>query len=697
MVRSKEKPRTKGYHTSDAMLKAITLHRQGMSIRKAASVCNLAYPTVRRYISNTKDTDTTHLSSTRLTPHYDVNKIFTEEQEEALKSYVKECALTFYGLSTKDCRRVAYQMAKMNGIKVHESWDREKMAGFEWLRSFRKRHADVSLKKPEACSLARATSFNKENIKTFFDNLKRAMDRHPSFGNGCRIYNLDETATTTVQRPQKVLAPKGVRNLGKVTSGEKGTLVTTCAIVNATGQALPPVLIFPRKNYKDYMLTGAPPGSLGLANPTGWMTAELFVEVINHFIKHTSASPENPALLIIDNHESHLSIETLDLAKKSGIVVLTLPPHTTAKLQPLDVGLNGPFKVYYNSAIESWLLRNPGKPMTIYSVAECVGIAYQKAMTPVNISQAFRKCGIFPFDPNIFTEIDFLPSTVTDRPEVLDEHVVHLPNANLYIREVEEHEVSIPNGLEVLREAEPSTTGTVSGGLKEHKEPESSPYSTVTSNSNPQPGSSGIVKSFLSPNDFLPPLKAGPRNNKRKQRKLRKSIIATDTPEKDQITQDKLKTLDRKSKAKKIKRSILTDTKTTLWGKKTQEIESDSESEEEMNITLTQESGSSDLDEEIDDDNNGWPILTENFEPLSRKPSENDYVLVLLQTKKLALYYVAQILEVINTEEYFVSYLKLKDSENMRFSMPLEPDFASVGAEDIKFILPSPQIHGTKR
>lgn len=127
-----------------------------------------------------------------------------------------------------------------------------------------------NIEKPEACSLARATAFNEQTVKKFFDSLKEVMRRHPSFGNGCRIFNLDETATKNVHEPQKVIAPKGRHNIGKITSGEKDTLVTTCAIIS-----LPPVLVFPRKNYKDHMLSGAPPGSLGLANPSGWMTAEL--------------------------------------------------------------------------------------------------------------------------------------------------------------------------------------------------------------------------------------------------------------------------------------------------------------------------------------------------------------------------------------------------------------------------------------
>lgn len=70
--------------------------------------------------------------------------------------------------------------------------------------------------------------------------------------------------------------------------------------------------------------------------------------------------------------------------------------------------------------------------------------------------------------------------------------------------------------------------------------------------------------------------------------------------------------------------------------------------------------------------------------------------MVLFKTKKLEIFYVAKILEVINSEEYFVSYLRLKDKENLRFSMPLEPDLAAVRVEDIKFILPPPQVNGTK-
>lgn len=188
--------------------------------------------------------------------------------------------------------------------------------------------------------------------------------RYPCFADGTRVFNLDETATTTVQKPQRVIGPKG-RNINKVTSGERDILVTTCLTICAAGYALPPVLIFPRKKFKDHMIRGAPPGTLGLATPTGWMNTETFVQTIAHFIKRTSSAIDNPSLLVMDNHESHLSIEALDLAKANGVTIITLHPHTTAKMQPLDVGINSPFKVFYNCEIDSWMMRNPGKPVTI--------------------------------------------------------------------------------------------------------------------------------------------------------------------------------------------------------------------------------------------------------------------------------------------------------------------------------------------
>ncbi|KAF9797287.1 hypothetical protein SFRURICE_006269 [Spodoptera frugiperda] len=55
-------------------------------------------------------------------PNYEVNAVFTHEQVTILKNYISECALMFYGLTAKDTRQLAYQVATANNLKVPPSW-----------------------------------------------------------------------------------------------------------------------------------------------------------------------------------------------------------------------------------------------------------------------------------------------------------------------------------------------------------------------------------------------------------------------------------------------------------------------------------------------------------------------------------------------------------------------------------------------
>jgi len=244
---------------------------------------------------------------------------------------------------------------------------------------------------------------------------------------GRAMYNLDETGCTTVQKVPKVVSKKGAKQVGQVTSRERGELVTLCGIISATGVALPPVYIFPRKNYRSVLMHGAPEGSLGLVNASGWMTSVNFVKVLDHVIKFTGCSTQNPIILTMDNHESHIALDSLEKAKECGVNIVTLPPHTSNKTQPLDLSVFGPVKTYFNSAANSWMMAHPGKTITIYEMAKLMGSAWLKAATPVNILSGFRLAGIWPFDRDVFNSEQFMPSLVTDRPlvaEVLDSSAV---------------------------------------------------------------------------------------------------------------------------------------------------------------------------------------------------------------------------------------------------------------------------------
>jgi len=206
---------------------------------------------------------------------------------------------------------------------------------------------------------------------------------------------MDETGITTVQTPNKIVARRGVKQIGRIVSAERGALVSMAIAISATGQAIPPFLIFPRVKYKDHFVRDGPPGTAGVANPSGWMDAQHFLEFLKHFKKHSGATNDSPVLLILDNHISHVSLDNVDYCIQNGIVLLTLPPHTSHKLQPLDRTVFGPLKKAVNTFADRWMTNNPGKAMCIYNIPGILSGAIPIAFSQTNIISGFAATGTY--------------------------------------------------------------------------------------------------------------------------------------------------------------------------------------------------------------------------------------------------------------------------------------------------------------
>lgn len=196
------------------------------------------------------------------------------EEEDALKGHIIKMSKLFYGLDKIKVRKLAFEFAKIKSKKIPDSWNANQMAGEDWLKGFRKRMGDLSLRTPESTSLARAMAFNRFNVKTFFDNLEAIFDNIKPPPK--RIWNLDETGVNTVPNSRQILCQTGTKQVGKIRSGERGVNITMCCCVSAAGMALPPAFVFPRVRFTNQMMRGAPAGSLGLANASGWMKQDIF-------------------------------------------------------------------------------------------------------------------------------------------------------------------------------------------------------------------------------------------------------------------------------------------------------------------------------------------------------------------------------------------------------------------------------------
>ena len=58
---------------------------------------------------------------------------------------------------------------------------------------------------------------------------------------------------------------------------------------------------------------------------------------------------------------------------------------------------------------------NPRKTITIYDIPALIKEAQLSTMISRNILSGFESTGIWPYNRNIFTELDFMPASVTDR------------------------------------------------------------------------------------------------------------------------------------------------------------------------------------------------------------------------------------------------------------------------------------------
>lgn len=198
------------------------------------------------------------------------------------------------GFTAWDVRRLAFDLAEK--LKLQHNFDIvQKLAGYDWFKDFLKRNPDLSLRKPEPTSSARAYGFNKDAVESFFNLLEKVCSQYGF--SATNIYNMDETGVSCNPKTYlKVLAPKGKRKVGSRVSAERGTNVTAVICCSATGSYMPPTLIFPRKNENKSYLKDAPTGSKAAFNGIGWMDEQVFNQWLKDFIEFSNASLDNIVL-----------------------------------------------------------------------------------------------------------------------------------------------------------------------------------------------------------------------------------------------------------------------------------------------------------------------------------------------------------------------------------------------------------------
>jgi len=346
--RSCSKPRLRGKWTLRDLQQAVNAVVQyNMSKKKASCVYGVPRGTLQRHIKKVG-------LGLGVERKFGRRCILSAEQEENLVTRLLDIESRLYGLTTEDVRRIVYKFCEHNGIN-HQFSAEKQLAGRKWLHGFFQRHKELAVRLPEKTSISRAVGFNRQKVKIYFDLLGSTLFHQ----GGTRlipqenIYNVDETGFTVCQKSQKIVARKGKKNVGILSSAERGKTVTVVCCVSASGNYIPPMFVYPRVRVRPEFLDRGPVGAIAKAHKSGWITEELFMEWFQHFISHVQPKTrEQPTLLLADGHASHVNnLALIDKARENNIILLIFPSHCTHRLQPLDVAVYKSLKFNYDKEV----------------------------------------------------------------------------------------------------------------------------------------------------------------------------------------------------------------------------------------------------------------------------------------------------------------------------------------------------------
>ena len=288
------------------------------------------------------------------------SKYLSDKEEQEIQKFILASASIGYPKTRQDILALVQRIIdsrNTNCIIVSGGW---------W-QSFISRHPSLSLRIPSSVSSVRAAATDPVIIDNYFNILSSSIDKNGL--SASQIFNMDETGMPLNPNPPKTIHKRGT-NAVRITSGDKSQ-ITILACVNASGNCIPPMVIYDRKTLSTEMSNGEIPGTIYGLSDKGWIDRELFnIWFNNHFLRY--APPVRPLMLLMDGHSSHYCPETIRMAAKEKIILFTLPPHTTHLTQPLDKGCFGPLKSYWKQMCHRYVCET-GKFVNRFSFSKIFG------------------------------------------------------------------------------------------------------------------------------------------------------------------------------------------------------------------------------------------------------------------------------------------------------------------------------------
>lgn len=195
-------------------------------MRHAALSCNIPYTTFRE-----------HVFGNRRSRERGAKPVLSPEEEKKLSEWLIEMAEAGHGLSP-----TALKIKVSNIVMGRDTPFRNGIPGGGWMRGWKRRHSELSVRSSQVLEVARARGMSELNVSSFYNNLEALYAMHKYSPD--RIWNCDESGAQAGRNGGGVIiARTGARRVHSIVPDQREWLsVLVC--INAAGESILGFYIF---------------------------------------------------------------------------------------------------------------------------------------------------------------------------------------------------------------------------------------------------------------------------------------------------------------------------------------------------------------------------------------------------------------------------------------------------------------------
>ena len=275
--------------------------------------------------------------------------------------------------------------------------------GKDWWTLFLRRWPQLCVRKPEHLSKKRAEGVTQKVVDHWIELVqkvfkKNGLDELLEDEIANRLWNADETGLCLDATSTKVLARRGAKSVYEIGGGSGREFITVLGCGSADGIKLPPFVVYKAKNLWERWTRGGIAAARYGVSDSGWMEADnfkdwfkcLFVPSVSHLLV------SGPVVLFVDGHGSHISHSLVTTARKEGVIIMCLPPHSSHLLQPLDVACYGPLKTVWKETLKHYKLQTAATQVTKAEFPGLLKMTWEKSLLEKHLQSGFKHCGLHP-------------------------------------------------------------------------------------------------------------------------------------------------------------------------------------------------------------------------------------------------------------------------------------------------------------